>query len=127
MKFRLHILCKKLLVISMMVGGFAASAFALALESNGSRNADLSAWSEQIPAQGQSGFEPGLESVIRPLRWVKDDNRNFRSKTEVMKEVKDRYKAKVLRISLNEKRGVYNVRILLPSGKVRSLQLSARR
>ena len=127
MKFRLHILCRNLLVISMLIVGFTASALALALEFNGSGNTDFGAWSEEIHTQRQSDFEPKLESVIRPLRWVKNDNQNFRSKGEVMSEVKDRYKAKVLRISLNEKRGVYNVRILLPSGKVKNVQLSARR
>lgn len=127
MKFRLPSLCKKSLVIFVMLGGFAASACSFALESNGSGNTNLSVWNQEVHNQGQSDYEPSLESVVRPLRWVKNDNRKFRSKSEVMSEVKDRYKAKVLRISLNERRGVYNIRILLPSGKVRSVQLSAYR
>jgi len=48
-----------------------------------------------------------------------------RSRASVMDEVKRRYNAKVLKISLNEKAGVYNVRVLMPNGKVRSLQISA--
>ena len=51
---------------------------------------------------------------------------NVRSRSDVMREVKERYNAKVLKISLNEKSGVYNVRVLMPNGKVRSLQVIAR-
>jgi|TARA_B110000285_G_C14850665_1_gene479770 hypothetical protein len=111
----------------MVLVSFTASAVTLALESNGGGNTNLRPWSQQIHTQGQSNFEPSLESVVRPFRWVKNDDRNFRSKGEVMNEVKNRYQAKVLRISLNEKRGIYNVRILLPSGKVKNVQFSARR
>ena len=50
---------------------------------------------------------------------------NVRSKSDVMREVKQRYNAKVLKISLNEKSGTYNVRVLMPNGKVRSLQVNA--
>ena len=46
-----------------------------------------------------------------------------RSRSDVMSEVKRRYNAKVLKISYNEKAGVYNVRMLMPSGKVRSIQV----
>jgi len=53
-------------------------------------------------------------------------NNNVRSRSEVMQEVKQRYNAKVLKISLNEKAGVYKVRMLMPNGKVRSIQVSAR-
>ena len=127
MKLRLHILCRNLLAISVVLVSFFASALAIALESNGAENTSFRPWSEEIYTQRQSGFEPRLENVIRPLRWVKNEDRKLRSKGEVMSEVKNRYNAKVLRISLNEKRGVYNVRILLPSGKVKNVQLSARR
>ena len=50
----------------------------------------------------------------------------FRSRSEVMNEVKQNYNAKVLKISLNEQAGVYNVRILMPNGKVRSIKVNAR-
>ena len=53
-------------------------------------------------------------------------NNNFRSRSDVMNEVKQRYNAKVLKISLNEQAGVYNVRLLMPNGKVRSVQVNAR-
>jgi len=111
----------------MVLVSLTASGLALALESNGAKKNDFKAWSDTKYTQRQPAFEPSLESVIRPLRWVKNDERKFRSKAEVMSEVKNRYKAKVLRISLNEKSGVYNVRVLLPSGKVKNVQLSARR
>jgi len=50
-----------------------------------------------------------------------------RSRSDVMNEVKKRYDAKVLKISLNGKTNTYNVRILLPSGKVRNVKISAQK
>lgn len=49
----------------------------------------------------------------------------IRSRSDVVNEVKQRYNAKVLKVSLNEKAGVYKVRMLMPNGKVRSIQVSA--
>ena len=51
----------------------------------------------------------------------------FRSKGEVVEEVKNRYNARVLKISLNEARAVYNVRVLMPSGKIKNIKVNARR
>jgi len=56
-------------------------------------------------------------------RYAQD---NVRSRSDVMQEVKQRYNAKVLKISLNEEAGVYYVRMLMPSGKVRSIKVNAR-
>ncbi|NND83176.1 MAG: hypothetical protein HKN50_12175 [Gammaproteobacteria bacterium] len=73
----------------------------------------------------------GANSVLTPLRHAQKANdskrQNFRSRSEVVAEVKRRYDARVLKISLNRKREIYNVRILMPNGKVRNLQVSARR
>jgi hypothetical protein len=44
-----------------------------------------------------------------------------------MQEVKRRYDAKVLKITLNKQRQIYNVRVLMPNGKVRNIQVSAER
>ena len=53
---------------------------------------------------------------------------NFRSKSEVISEVKRKNKgAKILRIRLDAASGKYKVRILMPSGKVRSIQVSAKK
>ena len=49
------------------------------------------------------------------------------SRCDVMNEEKKRYDAKVLKISLNAKTSTYNVRILLPSGKVRNVKISAQK
>jgi len=50
---------------------------------------------------------------------------NLRSRNEVVNEVKQRYGARVLKISLNKKAGVYYVRLLMPNGKVRNIQVNA--
>ena len=59
--------------------------------------------------------------------YAQNSSRQFRSEGEVVREVKRNYQAKVLKIRLNEKRGVYLVRVLLPSGKVKSITVNARR
>ena len=69
----------------------------------------------------------GLERVLAPLMHSQNRQSEFRNRSEVMQEVKRRYDAKVLKISLNKQREVYNVRVLMPSGKVRNIQISARR
>ena len=57
-----------------------------------------------------------------------EKERALRSRSEVMQEVKRRYSgAEVLKIALNRSGTSYNVRVLMPSGKVRSLQISALR
>ena len=57
-----------------------------------------------------------------------EKKRALRSRSEVMQEVKRRYSgAEILKITLNRNGTSYNVRVLMPSGKVRSLQISALR
>ena len=57
------------------------------------------------------------------------DNRqgHIRSRSEVVNQVKQRYNAKVIKISLNKAQAVYRVRILLPNGKIRNINVSAHR
>lgn len=52
---------------------------------------------------------------------------NVRSESDIIREVKQRYNAEVLRISYNAKAKAYKVRVLMPNGKVRNLTISARR
>lgn len=57
----------------------------------------------------------------------RDEGGNLRSRSEVVREVKKRYNAKVLKISLHKHQSIYRVRILLPNGKIRKIEVSARR
>lgn len=62
------------------------------------------------------------------LEYAQNGADNLRSRSDVMQEVKRRYKnAEVLRIFLDERQQVYRVRVLMPNGKVRNLTISARR
>jgi hypothetical protein len=70
-------------------------------------------------ANPRAGVLPWASST-----FAKND---LRSRSDVMNEVKKRYDAKVLKISLNSHTGIYNVRILLPNGKVRNIQISRKR
>jgi len=56
-----------------------------------------------------------------------NDGANLRSRSDVIQEVKRQYNAEVLKISLNERKQVYRVRVLMPNGKVRNLRINARR
>lgn len=51
----------------------------------------------------------------------------LKSRSQVIEEVKRRYDAEILKISLDERQQVYRVRVLMKNGKVRNLQISARR
>jgi uncharacterized membrane protein YkoI len=57
----------------------------------------------------------------------RDDGGKLRSRSEVVREIKKRYNAKVLKISLHKHQSIYRVRILLPNGKIRDIQVNARR
>lgn len=50
-----------------------------------------------------------------------------RSKSEVVEQVKNQYDAQVLKIKLNSSKTKYQVRILLPDGKVRNITVSAKK
>ena len=59
-------------------------------------------------------------------RHIQYAQKQYRSRNDVMSEVKQRYNAKVLKMTLDEKTGIYNVRVLMPNGKVRGLKVNAR-
>ncbi|NNC98600.1 MAG: hypothetical protein HKN85_00300 [Gammaproteobacteria bacterium] len=129
MKTRHNRLFKTLVSVFFMTLASAWGGAALALDNSTVQSArgeqhQFDSWVERSPRYGH-GEE--LRSVLQPLRWVKGENRKFRSKSDVMRQVKARYNATVLKISLNEKREVYNVRLLMQSGKIRNIQVSARR
>lgn len=57
-----------------------------------------------------------------------EQKRALRSRREVIQEVKQRHRgAEILKIALNRSGTSYNVRVLMPNGAVRSLQVSALR
>lgn len=64
-------------------------------------------------------------------RFAQQNQRNsdyrLRSKSEVVREVKQRYDAEILKISLNQQRETYQVRILLPNGRVKQISVNAQR
>lgn len=57
----------------------------------------------------------------------KDSRSDVISQSEVIRQVKDRYDAEVLRISLSKDRRYYKVRVLMPNGKVKNIQVNAQR
>ena len=65
--------------------------------------------------------------IFTPLGLQLSQGSKVRSRSDVMREVKQRYNAEVLRIKLNEKRMVYQVRVLMPNGKVKNITVSAQR
>jgi len=71
-------------------------------------------------------FEPIAETQL-PMTLRLSQTDRIRSRRDVMREVKQRYNAEVLRINLNKQRMVYEVRVLMPNGKVKNITVSARR
>jgi uncharacterized membrane protein YkoI len=106
----------KVIVVSTLVlialGGGVAHAF-------GSDKAPTHSLRQQSSGQ--------LSNILTPLRHSQNQKANLRSRNDVMQEVKRRYDAKVLKITLNKQREIYNVRVLMPNGKVRNIQVSAKR
>lgn len=77
-------------------------------------------------SQGRNSVSTS-QAVIRPWLSPQLAQREQRSRSDVMSDVKKRFNAKVLKISLNAQTNTYNVRILLPNGKVRNVKMSAER
>jgi len=74
-----------------------------------------------------------LNSVLTPLREANfkpttyTQSSSLRSKSSVINEVKNRYNGEVVKVSFNENKASYSVRVLLPNGKVKNVQVSARK
>lgn len=60
-------------------------------------------------------------------RFAQRQNAEWKSRGEVMSEIKRRYEAKILKIRLDQAREVYVVRLLMRNGKVKTVKVSARR
>lgn len=123
MRIKPNQLFRQLLVTLVVTSSCLSMGFAWAITPE-SNNAGVKSWVNGSERQQSSGE---WQSVVRPLRWVQNDKSNFRSKSDVVREVKSRYGARVLKISLNKQREIYNVRILMPGGKIRNIKVSARR
>ncbi len=88
----------------------------------------------QVPiAKGVEVFEkqvrskPELPIGERKVLVAKNGQSQVRSRSEVVREVKRRYNAEVLKVTLNKSRTAYKVRILMPNGRVREISVSARK
>lgn len=69
----------------------------------------------------------GYGTTLNTYQLSQNGRGNLRSRSDVIQEVKQRYNAEILKISLDDRKQVYRVRVLMPNGKVRNLQISARR
>lgn len=98
--------------------------------------ASLSVTSANAQVNYGDGIGNSISRIATPRVWIAqrdnngerhEDQDNYRSKSDVMREVKRRYDARVLKITLNKKRHAYRVRLLMPNGKVRNISVSAHR
>lgn len=79
-------------------------------------------------ASAQTPYGNSISRVPQAGSWVaqnEESKPDYRSKAEVMRDVKRRYDARVLKITLNRQRDIYRVRVLMPNGKVRNITVSA--
>ncbi len=82
--------------------------------------------SNELMSDGRYAVPFGYQQTYAQNRTNKP-KREIRSKSEVVREIKQRYNANVLKISLNSKGTAYNVRVLMPNGRVRQITVSALR
>ena len=106
----------------------SGSAFAFNSDNAQSRRV-LLGMTDSIGQNYQNSDDSTLRSVVQPLRHsqAQSNSSSFRSKSDVMREVKSRYNGQVVKISLNERSATYHVRVLLPNGKVKNLSINARK
>ncbi len=76
---------------------------------------------------GFTELEVKTSSYQAAYQLSQNGKTKLRSRSDVIQEVKRKYNAEVLKISLDERQQVYRVRVLMPNGKVRNLQINARR
>lgn len=60
-------------------------------------------------------------------QYSQKQNDKLRSRGDVIREIKRRHNCEILKVSLDERKQLYRVRVLMPNGKVRNLKISARR
>ena len=74
-------------------------------------------------------FDESAVEVNEAREWLQSQNEKakLRSRSEVVREVKRRYNAEVLKIQLNSSKTAYRVRILMPNGRVREVSVNARK
>lgn len=58
-------------------------------------------------------------------RWLTVQDRQYKSRREIIEEVERTYRAKVLKVDLDRDAGVYEVRILQADGRVRTIRIAA--
>jgi len=107
----------KALLLAILAFAVANASMAYAFSSEPARTG------ESIRFSSQSD----LGSVLAPLQYAQSRPKKLKPRSVVMQEVKRRYDAEVLKITLDEAREVYKVRILMPNGKVCSIRISAKR
>lgn len=118
------------LVVLLVTGAIQANAFELNKSQDYSEQTYDSEY--QIPIEDLYAGELRASDQTRFYtdRFAQNQRNSdyrLRSKSEVVREVKQRYNAEVLKISLNQQRATYQVRILLPNGRVKQISVSARR
>lgn len=98
---------------------FNATVIACALSGLMSGSAIAASW---VHGERPS-FAIADSSVVMSRSYAQ--NNNVRSKSEVVRQVKQEYNAEVLKITLNSDGTAYKVRILMPDGRVRQITVSA--
>jgi len=94
---------------------------------------DVQHYSESAQTTFEAAVYEDFEAQMVPSAsylyhdYAQSQKKRWKSRGAVMSQVKRRYDARVLKITLNEAREVYVVRVLMPNGKVRTVQVSALR
>lgn len=115
---------KNLITISLKLSFIA---FALTLSVDASAIGHSSNKKNTVDVREQQ-HRNSIKKVYAPINIQLSQKKKVRSRSDAIREVKSRYNnAEVLRIKLNEKSMVYQVRVLMPNGKVKNVTVSATR
>jgi len=123
----------KMLRNSLVLVALCLSGNAIALNSNSNQfstnklSIDNGFIVNSLDHKYRSRNRSSSNSVLRPSRRAQADtsSQSLRTKSEVMQEVKKQYNGMVLKMSLNQSAEMYSVRVLLPSGKIKNISVSA--
>ena len=131
-------LTKLILLVSMIFMCAAGNAFALEETQTKGRDDRVSFYKHKKAHQQSASsdlFVNRLASKRRneiPPVWLAQrgqgsSSQAVRSKSDVVRDVKQRYNAQVLKITLDQNKATYRVRLLLPSGRIKEVSVSAKR
>lgn len=91
------------------------------------RDTYVESLSTQLPSNQMHQVRPTQAEYNWQDDYTQNQRGGLKSQSQVIREVKSRYNAEVLKISLSQNSRFYNVRVLMPNGRVKTIKVNAQR